>query len=67
MFCLDIPECLLGSHDCHVNATCRDVPGSFECTCNEGFTGDGRDCQGYYTCGAMLSLTPLINRLFLIS
>ena len=46
MFRLDIPECLLGSHDCHVNATCRDIPGSFECTCNEGFTGDGRDCQG---------------------
>ena len=46
--CLDIPECALGRDDCHVNATCSETPGSFECTCNQGFSGDGRDCQGNF-------------------
>ncbi len=45
---LDIPECALGRDDCHVNATCSETPGSFECTCKQGFTGDGRDCQGNF-------------------
>ena len=45
---LDIPECALGHDDCHVNATCSETPGSFECTCNQGFSGDGRDCQGNF-------------------
>lgn len=31
---------------CHEHATCHDTVGSFRCECNEGFTGDGLDCQG---------------------
>ena len=40
----DIDECELGIDDCHVNATCADVVGSFVCTCNDGFEGNGVDC-----------------------
>ena len=40
----DIDECELGIHNCHVNATCTDAIGSFVCTCNNGFDGDGVDC-----------------------
>ncbi|XP_022809807.1 ryncolin-4-like [Stylophora pistillata] len=43
----DIDECISGSHDCHVNATCINTIGSHNCTCNEGFTGDGRICSAF--------------------
>ena len=42
----DIDECSSGTHHCHVNATCTDTDGSFTCSCNNGFTGDGRQCKG---------------------
>ena len=35
----------MSSHDCHRDATCMNMIGSFECRCNAGFTGDGRNCQ----------------------
>jgi hypothetical protein len=43
---LDIDECSVGSHNCHDNATCEDIDGSFTCTCKAGYSGDGTDCQG---------------------
>ena len=42
----DIDECELDMDNCHVNATCADVFGSFVCTCNIGFEGDGVNCVG---------------------
>ena len=41
---IDIDECELYMDNCHVNATCVDVIGSFHCTCNNGFDGDGVNC-----------------------
>ena len=41
---IDIDECL--SHPCDSNATCLNTIGSFTCTCIEGFTGDGSQCDG---------------------
>ncbi|XP_077350273.1 uromodulin-like isoform X2 [Lithobates pipiens] len=41
--------------DCHPNATCSEFGGYGECTCKEGFAGDGTlcndidECAGYYT------------------
>ncbi|XP_077870047.1 uncharacterized protein LOC102805706 isoform X2 [Saccoglossus kowalevskii] len=35
----DINECL--EKVCHVDATCVNTNGSFNCFCNDGFTGDG--------------------------
>ena len=40
----DIDECELGIDNCHVNAICADVIGSFVCICNNGFDGGGVDC-----------------------
>ena len=40
----DINECD-SMRPCHINATCTDTLGSFICTCNNGFTGDGMICQ----------------------
>ena len=36
--------------DCHEFAKCADTgPGTHECTCNEGYTGDGKTCTGKKT------------------
>ena len=45
-FLLDVDECQNNSlHNCHVNATCIDSVGSFDCECVEGFFGNGVECQ----------------------
>ena len=47
MTCSDIDECFNDTlNNCHDNATCTDTVGSFECSCEEGFTGDGVNCTG---------------------
>ena len=43
-YCHDIDECIL-DHGCHRNATCFNSEGSFTCTCNPGFLGDGKTCD----------------------
>ena len=43
-FSIDINECDLETDTCHVNATCTDTIGSYECTCNSGFEGNGVNC-----------------------
>ena len=43
---IDIDECLNRSHACDVNANCTNTDGSYNCTCKEGYTGDGQSCQG---------------------
>ena len=41
---LDIDDC--ASNPCHGNATCNNTIGSFICTCDDGFSGDGFNCSG---------------------
>ena len=49
--CLDIDECTVGTHICDVNADCNNTQGSYNCTCTDGFIGDGLDCSGkIYIC-----------------
>ncbi|XP_068711961.1 fibropellin-3-like isoform X2 [Montipora foliosa] len=40
----DLDECKIATHTCHVDATCNNTVGSYNCTCNQGFTGDGITC-----------------------
>ena len=40
----DIDECTTGTHNCDMNALCTDTDGSFNCTCNSGYEGNGTLC-----------------------
>ncbi|KAG5552080.1 hypothetical protein RHGRI_010238 [Rhododendron griersonianum] len=43
--CTDIDECRNDNlNDCDENATCKNAPGNFTCSCNEHYVGDGRGC-----------------------
>merc|ERR1711981_866435 len=43
--CIDKDECGAdGGADCDANATCDNIPGSFTCSCDDGWTGDGNTC-----------------------
>ena len=44
----DINECL--ENPCDSNAECVNNPGSFTCTCNRGYSGNGRTCNGKKGC-----------------
>jgi len=41
-----------GGHNCDTNASCTDEELGFECTCNDGYRGDGEDCNDVNECRA---------------
>ena len=41
----DINECLGDDHECHIDAHCINLNGSYDCLCKEGYSGDGFDCK----------------------
>ena len=45
-FCVDIDECVTGTHNCNESANCTNTNGGFTCQCKEGYTGDGVECEG---------------------
>ncbi len=42
--CVDIDECVLGTHNCPPDLACKNTDGSFECECPAGFVWDGSAC-----------------------
>ena len=44
---LDVDECKPTS-SCHNDATCKNLPGNFTCSCNVGYSGDGFTCNGMW-------------------
>ena len=45
---LDINECETDANNCDGNATCSNFGGGFNCTCNDGYKGDGTFCEGKF-------------------
>ncbi|XP_065053803.1 uncharacterized protein LOC135682724 [Rhopilema esculentum] len=46
----DVDECHYKNHTCDLNATCANTLGSFTCTCNAGFVGNGFKCNDTNEC-----------------
>ena len=49
MFCcvvIDVNECANNNGNCHSQANCTNTPGTFTCTCLDGYSGDGITCSG---------------------
>jgi len=46
----DPDECALGTDTCHADATCKNTPTGYTCTCNEGYSGDGESCVDIDEC-----------------
>jgi hypothetical protein len=42
-----VNECLSNS-TCDANATCNNTEGSYTCTCDSGYSGDGISCDGMH-------------------
>ena len=50
IFVLAPDICGTSEDDCSEFATCADTgPDAYTCTCNEGYTGDGKNCEGKKT------------------
>ncbi|XP_015748953.1 PREDICTED: sushi, von Willebrand factor type A, EGF and pentraxin domain-containing protein 1-like isoform X2 [Acropora digitifera] len=47
----DIDECYVGN-ECSANALCQNLHGSYNCTCKEGYYGDGKNCRDIDECYA---------------
>ena len=63
--CSDINECESGSlNDCDGNADCIDTIGSYNCSCINGYEGDGFNCTGYTVmCGTLyiaINVVPML-------
>jgi len=44
---VDINECATNTAGCDTHASCSNTPaGSFTCTCNKGYNGNGSICEG---------------------
>jgi len=41
----DVDECAINDGGCDSNAECTNQPGSFTCTCNTGYIGNGLSCE----------------------
>ena len=53
----DINECASDMlNECHEYAMCVNTTGSYDCTCIDGYEGDGFDCTGTHTISIMNSL-----------
>ena len=43
---LDMDERKGSNNVCDLNADCTNSEGSHNCTCKEGYVGEGKSCQG---------------------
>ena len=64
MDCIDIDECTDANlNDCDVNAKCLNLEGSFNCTCEDGFEGNGEYCHPVFVAKNKINSFKLSSRL----
>ena len=61
LFNTDIDECADNNGACSPDANCTNTPGSFTCTCIEGYSGDGINCSGNISSMYVSTLSYLLN------
>ncbi|XP_074606931.1 uncharacterized protein LOC141859933 [Acropora palmata] len=64
----DIDECYAGN-ECSAIALCHNLHGSYNCTCKEGYYGDGKNCRAGSSCKnikAIIGEEAINGRYFLI-
>ncbi|VDK71684.1 unnamed protein product [Litomosoides sigmodontis] len=48
--CVDVDECAEKTSKCNKRASCVNTVGGYQCTCEDGFTGDGKNCTHINEC-----------------
>ena len=48
--CSEVDECSTNTDNCHAQATCTNLAGTFSCTCADGYAGDGVTCTDIDEC-----------------
>ncbi|CAD5214838.1 unnamed protein product [Bursaphelenchus okinawaensis] len=60
--CVDVNECINeDTNRCNVNGLCINIPGSYICQCQNGYKGDGYDCQDINECETITPCHPLAS------
>ena len=60
---LDVNECLSERHECDVNADCVNTEGGYNCSCREGFMGNGTHCSGIININCSTCIYPKVTNL----
>ena len=53
-YCSDVDECDNGTDSCHSHASCHNTQGSYTCSCNTGYTGNGSSCSSKFVYFAII-------------
>uniref|UniRef100_A0A2I3MI98 EGF-containing fibulin-like extracellular matrix protein 2 n=2 Tax=Cercopithecinae TaxID=9528 RepID=A0A2I3MI98_PAPAN len=48
--CVDVDECAQALHDCRPSQDCHNLPGSYQCTCPDGYRKIGPECVDIDEC-----------------
>ena len=48
--CSDVNECVVGTDLCSLNAGCSNTEGSYSCSCDSGYSGNGSTCDDVDDC-----------------
>ena len=60
---IDTDECFENNASCHAKASCINQIGSFKCSCNSGYSGNGTFCEGLFGYVVILLLAVNCNSL----